>query len=93
MKIDLEHLSRLANLELTEEEKKHLPAQMEKIIDWVGELSKLSLEEEGKYTPVDFCLRLEADEVQDSLPQEEVLALAPEKAGDFIKVPKVLQGK
>ncbi|MBC7348773.1 MAG: Asp-tRNA(Asn)/Glu-tRNA(Gln) amidotransferase subunit GatC [Candidatus Aminicenantes bacterium] len=93
MKVDLEHLSRLANLELTEKEKELLPGQMEKIIDWVGQLSRLPTPEEEKYSPVDFSLRLEDDLVQKSLPQSEVLNLAPDKAGDFIKVPRVLPEK
>jgi len=93
MKVDLEHLSRLANLELTEQEKELLPGQMEKIIDWVGQLSSLQTPGEEKYSPVDFSLRLEDDLVQVSLPQSEVLNLAPEKAGDFIKVPRVLPEK
>ncbi|MCI4446163.1 MAG: Asp-tRNA(Asn)/Glu-tRNA(Gln) amidotransferase subunit GatC [Candidatus Aminicenantes bacterium] len=93
MKIDLEQISRLANLELTEEEKKILPDQMEKIISWVGQLASLKTSIEEKYTPIDFSLRLDEDEIKKSLPQEEVLAMAPEKEGGFIKVPKVLQGK
>jgi len=93
MKIDLEHLSALAYLELTEEERKTLPSQMEKIIDWVGQLANLKMEEEEKYTPVEFSLRLEEDKIQESLPQEEVLAMSPAKDADFIKVPRVLQGK
>jgi aspartyl-tRNA(Asn)/glutamyl-tRNA(Gln) amidotransferase subunit C len=93
MKIDLEQISRLANLELTEEEKKILPDQMEKIISWVGQLASLKTSTEEKYTPIDFSLRLDEDEIKKSLPQEEVLAMAPEKEGGFIKVPKVLQGK
>ncbi|MCX8161018.1 MAG: Asp-tRNA(Asn)/Glu-tRNA(Gln) amidotransferase subunit GatC [Candidatus Saccharicenans sp.] len=93
MKVDLEHLSRLANLELTEEERKLLPGQMEKIIDWVGRLSSLATEEEEKYTQVDFTLRLEDDEVHPSLPQAEVLAMAPDKQGDFVKVPRVFREK
>ena len=93
MKIDLEHICRLAHLELSEEEKGYLSVQMDKILDWVGELARLETTEEGKFSPVDFCLRLEADCFEPSLPLEEVLRMAPEKEGDFIKVPKVLVGK
>ncbi len=93
MKVDLEHLSRLASLELNEEERKILPGQMEKIIDWVGQLSSLVTEGEEKYTRLDFSLRLEEDRVEPSLPQAEVLAMAPEKEGDFVKVPRVFREK
>lgn len=93
MKVELEHLSRLANLELTEKEKELLPGQMEKIIDWVGQLSRLQTTEEEKYSPVDFSLRLQDDLVQESLPQSEVLRMAPEEAGGLIKVPRVLPEK
>ncbi|MGB9837042.1 MAG: Asp-tRNA(Asn)/Glu-tRNA(Gln) amidotransferase subunit GatC [Candidatus Saccharicenans sp.] len=93
MKIDLEYVGRLANLELTEEEKQTLSVQMEKIVEWVSQLAELETGSGEKYSPVDFSLRLEEDRVEPSLPQEEVLAMAPEKEGDFIKVPKVLTGK
>lgn len=93
MKVDLEHLSRLACLELTEEEKELLPAQMEKIIDWVGQLSSLATGEEEKEASPDFALRLQEDEIQPSLPQAEVLVMAPDKQGDFVKVPRVLKEK
>jgi len=93
MKFDLNHLSRLANLKLTEEEEKELPGQLEKIIDWVGELSCLETDQAEKFTPVNFNLRLEADQPEKSLPPAEVLALAPDKEADFIKVPRVLTGE
>ncbi len=93
MKIDLEHLSRLASLELTEEEKSLLPGQMEKIIEWVGQLSDLPLESEEPFFPVDFSLRLDEDVVQPSLPQAEVLEIAPDKQGDFVRAPRVLKEK
>jgi len=93
MKVDLEHLSRLASLELTEEERELLPGQMEKIIDWVGQLSSLATGAGEEYIPVDFKLRLQEDELQPSLPQAEVLAMAPDKQGDLVKVPRVLREK
>jgi len=54
MKFDLNHLSQLANLRLTGEEEKELPGQLEKIIDWVGQLSCLETDQEEKFTPVNF---------------------------------------
>lgn len=93
MKINLEHICRLANLELTEEEKKPISLQMEKIVEWVSQLAELETGTEEMYTPVNFNLRMEEDKVAPSLSQEEVMAMAPEKEGDFIKVPKVLTGK
>jgi len=93
MKFDLNHLSQLANLKLTGDEEKELPGQLEKIIDWVGQLSRLETDQEEKFTPVNFSLRLEADQPEESLPPAEVLAMAPDKEGDFIKVSRVLAGK
>ncbi len=93
MKVDLEHLSRLACLELTEEEKDLLPAQMEKIIDWVGQLSSLATGEEEKEASPGFTLRLQDDEIQPSLSQADVLVMAPDKQEDFVKVPRVLKEK
>ena len=94
-KIDLDHICALANLRLTEEDKKLLEPQMIKIVKWVNKLEELkfasSREEPG--ASVSLSLPFRKDKIKPSLPTEEALANSPEKGKEFIKVPRVIEEK
>jgi aspartyl-tRNA(Asn)/glutamyl-tRNA(Gln) amidotransferase subunit C len=93
--LDVDHVCALAQLYLTEQEKKVLAPQMAKIVEWVGRLEEIELPvpAEAPVFHLPFSLPFRADEVQESQPQESVLANAPEKKAPFIKVPKVIEDK
>jgi aspartyl-tRNA(Asn)/glutamyl-tRNA(Gln) amidotransferase subunit C len=94
-KIDLDHICALANLKLTEEDKKRLAPQMIKIIKWVNKLEELKFDvSRGElYSSVSFFLPFRQDKRQPSFSIEEALGNSPEKNGGFIKVPKVIEEK
>lgn len=94
-KIDIDHICALANLELSEKDKKHLGPQMIKIIQWVGKLEVLeSGASKGRGHPsVSLSTPFREDKVQPSFPAEEAVANSPEKDKGFIKVPKVIEKK
>lgn len=94
-KIDINHICALANLKLTDKEKKHLALQMIKIIQWVGKLEELEFEasEEEVYSSVSFSTPFREDRVQPSFPAEEAAANSPEKDKGFITVPRVIEEK
>jgi aspartyl-tRNA(Asn)/glutamyl-tRNA(Gln) amidotransferase subunit C len=94
-KIDLDHICTLANLKLTEEDKRLLEPQMIKIIKWVNKLEELKIDvTKGElYSSVSFSLPFRKDKIKRSLPAEEALANSPEKSKGFIKVPKVIEEK
>jgi len=94
-KIDIDHICALANLKLSEEEKKHLEPQLVKIVEWVNKLEELKLDvSKGEvYSPVSFSLPLREDEIQPSIRAEQALANSPETGDKFIKVPKVIEEK
>jgi aspartyl-tRNA(Asn)/glutamyl-tRNA(Gln) amidotransferase subunit C len=95
LKIDLDNICNLANLELAREDKKLLEPQMIKIVRWVNKLEELGIDpSKGELdSPVFLSLPLREDKIKSSLPAQEALASSPEKSKGFIKVPKVIEEK
>lgn len=93
-KIDIDHVCSLAALSLSGEEKKELVPQLQRIVEWVTQISSLDLSEikDEVCSVVDFSTPLRADEVQLGLSPEEALSNAPEKESGFFKVPQVIEG-
>ena len=88
---EVEHIAKLARLQLTEEEKKRFQVELGKILEYFDQLKKLDTENVPPMThavPIENVLR--DDEVQPSLPVEEALQNAPEKKDSYFQVPKVV---
>jgi len=88
---EVEHIAKLARLELTEEEKKRFQVELGKIIEYFDQLKKLDTERVPPMThavPIENVLR--EDQVKPSLPAEEALQNAPEKKDSYFQVPKVV---
>ena len=82
------HVARLARLALTDEEVERLGAQLNAILEAVGKVSELDLEDvEPTAHPLDLVNVWAEDEPHESLPVEEALANAPEREEGFFKVP------
>ena len=90
---DVAHVAHLARLGLTDEELGRLEGQLNHILDQYAILAKLDTED---IPPTAQTIELEnilrEDVIQPSLPVEAVLANAPEREGDFIRVPPILGG-
>lgn len=90
-KEQVEYVARLARLELTEEEKEKYTLQLNSILGYVKMLEKLdtsAVEPLAHVLPLRNVLR--PDEVGECLSPDEVLDNAPERLGDFFKVPKIV---
>ena len=88
---DVEHIAKLARLQLTEEEVKRFQIELGKIIEYFDQLKKLDTENVPPMThavPIENVLR--EDQVKESLPHEEALQNAPEKKESYFQVPKVV---
>ena len=88
---EVEHIARLARLELTEEEKKRFQVELGKIIEYFDQLKKLDTSNVSPMThavPIENVLR--EDESKSCLSVEEVLKNAPEKKESYFQVPKVV---
>jgi aspartyl-tRNA(Asn)/glutamyl-tRNA(Gln) amidotransferase subunit C len=93
-KIDEEQVrkvARLARLELTEAEVEEFTGQLSAILDYVEKMNELDT---GDVEPLAHCLPVSnvfrEDEVKESLGAEKALANAPQRDGEFFKVPKIL---
>lgn len=92
VEIDIEHVARLARLELTPEEKERLRAQLGLILEHAAKVGEVATEE---VPPTAWAIPrvnvLRPDEPAPSLPLEEVLANAPELEQDRFKVPRIVE--
>jgi len=88
---EVEHIAKLARLQLTDEEKKRFQVELGKILEYFDQLKKLDTEKVPPMThavPIENVLR--EDQVKPSLPAEEALQNAPEKKDSYFQVPKVV---
>lgn len=94
MSVDLKTVDRIANLarlEFTDEEKKDIQGDLNKILALVDKLSEVDTEGvEPLIYMLDEEARLREDVVEQKTTQEEALKNAPDKDSDYIRVPKVL---
>ena len=82
------HVAHLARLELREDELERLGAQLNDILAAVSTVSRLDLADVPPTShPLDVVNVWAEDEPRPCLPVEEALANAPERDGDFFKVP------
>lgn len=92
VEIDIEHVARLARLELTEGERERLRSQLGLILEHaakVGEVATADVPPTAYAIPRSNVLR--PDELKQSLPVEEILANAPEREDDRFKVPRITE--
>jgi len=91
MAIDREqllHVAHLARLELREDEIERLETQLNDILDAVSKVSELDLSDVPPTShPLDVVNVWDSDEPRPCLTVEDALANAPEREGDFFKVP------
>ena len=85
---DVLHVARLARLALREDEIERLQGQLNAILDAVGKVSELDLADVPPTShPLALVNVFAPDEPAPSLPLEDALANAPEREGDFFRVP------
>ena len=88
---EVRHIARLANLEFTEEEQERFTRQLNSILEYIAQLSRLdtaAIEPTSHVESGSHALR--EDRLQPSLSREEALANAPESERGLFKVPRVL---
>ena len=89
---DIKYVANLARIALTPEEEARLGSQLGDILGYVKKLDELDVsdvEPMAHAVPLDNVLR--ADEVQQSITNEEALANAPKKANGLFVVPKIVE--
>ncbi|GIO37568.1 glutamyl-tRNA(Gln) amidotransferase subunit C [Paenibacillus antibioticophila] len=88
---DVEHVAKLARLNLTEEERETFTVQLNAILQYAEKLNELDTDQVEPTTHVLHLSNvMREDEVRESLPQEKVFRNAPEEEDGQFKVPAVL---
>ncbi len=88
---EVEHVALLARLALSEEEKERFRAQLSSILEYADRINQLDT---TKVEPTYHVLPLQnvsrPDRRGKTLTQEDALQNAPDRAGSYFKVPRIL---
>ncbi len=89
---DVEHVALLARLELSQPELTHFCNQLNDILLYVQQLQQVSTEHVAPTShPLALSNVTRPDALRPSLSAEEVLAIAPARHHQFVKVPKIIE--
>lgn len=89
---EVEHVAKLARLELTEPEKTLFGEQLNQILTFVGQLQEVSTEGiPPTASVVEQELVLREDVPREGLSREQALSNAPEASEGFFVVPKIIE--
>jgi aspartyl-tRNA(Asn)/glutamyl-tRNA(Gln) amidotransferase subunit C len=91
-KEEVEHLAKLANLELSEEEREEFTQQLDEFLQYATKVNEIDTTEIKPTSHVVFLKNvLREDSIKESLPQEIALSNAPKQERAHFKVPKVIE--
>ena len=91
-KADVEHVAKLARLDITEMEKDAFSRQLSAILTYVEKLKTLDTEGvEPTATVLEQTNVFREDKARPSLPVEKALANAPESESGHFRVPRILE--
>ena len=89
---EVEHVARLARLELEEEEKELMTAQLDSILGYIDKLNELDTTHvEPTTTVIPMVSVMREDVVRPSLSQDEALANAPDREDVYFRVPRIIE--
>lgn len=87
---DVEHVAKLARLELTEEEKEKFTSQLGDVLKYVEQMNEVDTSNvEPMAHAIDFVNVMREDEVKYEQTKEELMKNAPDAEDGFFKVPKI----
>jgi aspartyl-tRNA(Asn)/glutamyl-tRNA(Gln) amidotransferase subunit C len=89
--LQVRKVAKLSRLELSDQEVQEFTGQLESILAYVDKLNELNtdgVEPLAHCLPISNCLR--EDRMTDSIGADAALANAPQRDGEFFKVPKIL---
>jgi len=85
-------IARLARIRLEDDEVPRLQGELNGILGWIEQLNEVNVDGVEPLTGgAQIALRLRADAVTDGGYPERVLSNAPDRAGAFYAVPKVVE--
>lgn len=92
MRIDVDHVARLARLGLSSEEKDRLALQLGIILEHAERVQQVAASDVPPTShPVPRSNVFRSDDPRPCLPREEALAGAPEEEAGLFKVPRIVE--
>lgn len=87
---DVEHVAKLARLELTEEEKEKFTTQLGAVLEYVNQMNEVDTSDvEPMAHAIDFSNVMREDKVVYEQTKEELMKNAPYEENGFFRVPKI----
>ncbi|WP_158744765.1 Asp-tRNA(Asn)/Glu-tRNA(Gln) amidotransferase subunit GatC [Acidisphaera sp. L21] len=88
----VKRIAQLARIRVTDDQVAPLQSQLNGILGWIEQLQEVNVDGVAPLTgAADMALRMREDRVTDGGIAEKVLANAPDRAGEFFAVPKVVE--
>lgn len=85
-------IARLARIRLGDAEVVRLQTELNGILGWIEQLNEVNVDGvEPLSGAAEMALKMRADVVTDGGIRDAILANAPERAGDYFAVPKVVE--
>jgi len=92
VEIDIEHVAKLARLELTADETARLRTQLGQILEHAARVGAVAADDvEPTASPIPRANVYRDDVPEPSLPVDEALRNAPERDGDRFRVPRIAE--
>ncbi len=89
----INRVSRLARLELTDDEKREFTSQLSEILNYVEKIKELDTE---RVKPADHIIDMSnvfrRDTAHESLNRDKIEAIAPEFKDGYFVVPRIIEG-
>ncbi|WP_138203820.1 Asp-tRNA(Asn)/Glu-tRNA(Gln) amidotransferase subunit GatC [Haloimpatiens lingqiaonensis] len=91
-KEDVEYIAKLSRLSFNEEEKESLINDLNNILNYMKQLNELNTDAvDIVVNPYYMENKFREDQVVESMELEKVLENAPEKLGEYVVVPKIME--
>ena len=92
VEIDIEHVAKLARLDLTEDERERLRAQLGMILEHAAKVGEVAAEDvPPTASPIPHENVFREDDPEPSLPVDDALRHAPDRDGDRFRVPRITE--
>jgi aspartyl-tRNA(Asn)/glutamyl-tRNA(Gln) amidotransferase subunit C len=92
VEIDIDHVARLARLELTDDEKAQLRTQLGQILEHAAKVGEVAAGDvPPTASPIPRANVFRDDVPEPSLPIDEALRNAPDRDGDRFRVPRIAE--
>ncbi len=94
-KKDIAHLAKLARIEVTDSEAEGLAKEITSILGYVSEIEEITGDQVAKKEvgALYNVMRDDVDPHEGGIFTEELLALAPQRDGQYVKVKKIIEKK